>query len=525
MTAETADEIASPEPLRSVEPSRESDHETLKAHHLKSKSPYYPYLMLPFLIALVMGEVVKEAPFKQFLIKLVCDAYLRDKGPEGVLDAPPSNTCSGVPEVQQMLAKIIPVLVYVGFVPSFFLAPLYGWASDKFGRKPIMLFICFGSIVRHICDLLVLSFGLPYNFLLVGRFFAGATGGLMALSSLLSAATIDVTNAETRVKFLGIVQGTVLVSIALAEILGGLLVKITGDFWIPFCLSCIFAIIALVYGILVLQETRVPHDTSDSENSGPPVLELFQLDLRKEIPWLTMLPFLIYWMACESQTSLRTYYTNYRFGWVAWEESLFMAGNTIAAAAAMVVVLPPVDRAFRKRFNLPIESSDASSNAETRPLLETETPQPSYSTAEVDVEDSAINISRPSEKHSQYLMMFSQAAFFGTITTAHAFMFGSANRAWMLFALIPVKAIGSLCNVMESVLIAEAINPDHLGLINTFVLQLDSLVMAFANQIFATIYQGTVTFMPEALFYVGGLVYVVAVIAFIVVPRFKRPLA
>ncbi|KAI8802978.1 major facilitator superfamily domain-containing protein [Cladochytrium replicatum] len=498
---------------------REKDSGTRKLEYLKSKPSYYQYLVLPLLFLLMFGDIVKEAPFKQYLIKTVCDAYLKRTEPMGTtLVDPPNNTCAGIPEVQQMLAKISPLLQYASMIPSFVMAPLYGWASDKYGRKPVFLLICCGSILRHLSDLIALFLSLPYEFLLVGKFFFGVTGGNLALSSLMNSAVVDATTAETRISLFGAFQATYLLTLTFAEVLGGYLMKVTGDFTIPFILGCVFALLSLLYGIFILQETRIPHDGNDPGNS----LDVLKLDLRKEVPWLTMLPFLIYWLGRESQNAIRAYYTNYRFGWIAWEESLFMAGNTLAAAAAMMFVLPLVDRTFRARFTQLKSKNHISATAdETEPLLQAST-QSSDPDTIVVIDDSSTPTPAAYEKLLNYLTMLSQAKLFTFIAGLHAFLFALANRSWILYALIPFAGIGSLGNAIEGALIAEMIHPDCLGLINTFVIQIDSLPLIIGSQLYAQIYQRTVGTRPETIFFVGGIMFVISTVTFHLVGWLKK---
>ncbi|KAI8815029.1 major facilitator superfamily domain-containing protein [Cladochytrium replicatum] len=490
------------------------DREAVKAEYLKTKSPIYPYLILPFLVLLILAELVNDAPFKQFLIKIVCEAYLRSKTPEEVLSAP-TNACAGVPEVQQMLAQITPLLLYVGFVPSFIMAPIFGWVSDRFGRKPVMLFITCGSLLRHVCDFMVLVFGLPYDYILVGRFFSGLTGGFMTLMSVVMASTVDVTTSENRMKFLGLTQGFFLVVLTFGELLGGFLVKVTGDFLYPFGLSCVLSITALIYAVFVLQETRIK---DDAVNGSSPSLGIFKLDLRREIPWLLLLPFLVSSVGSGAYMGLRTYYTNYKFGWTTWTDSIFSACDTLSGAAGLVIVLPPLERAFRREFGLKSIESEATS--ETESLLEASIPE----SLAVAIEDSSPSVKdTAAEKRLEYLMKFAQARLFVTFSAIHSFLFGLSTQAWQLFALIPLSTVGGLEQVVRTALVAEAINPDHLGLINTFVIQIESFVMVLSGQMYAKAYEGTVKTMPPAVFFIGGLFYIAGFMVYLVVPLPKPP--
>ena len=81
----------------------------------------------------------------------------------------------------------------VSLVPSILVVIVIGGFIDKFGRKPVMLFIFTGHIVQAVVGILVTYFNLNMYLLLIGGFASAITGGFGAVLVAAYAYIADIT--------------------------------------------------------------------------------------------------------------------------------------------------------------------------------------------------------------------------------------------------------------------------------------------------------------------------------------------
>jgi len=108
---------------------------------------------------------------------------------------------------------------------QFLFAPLIGGLSDKYGRRPVLLFSLFGFGI----DYLFLALAPTYSLLFVGRIIAGITG---ASFSVANAYLADITPPEQRAKNFGLIGAAFGLGFIFGPMLGGLLGAI--DLHLPF---------------------------------------------------------------------------------------------------------------------------------------------------------------------------------------------------------------------------------------------------------------------------------------------------
>ncbi|KAJ1561182.1 hypothetical protein HK096_005697, partial [Nowakowskiella sp. JEL0078] len=420
--------------------------------------------------------------------------------------APLPNRCSGMVEVQILLAKIVPLLIYVSFIPSFIVGPIYGYAADRFGRKPILAIVSTGSLLRHATDLSVLLFRLDYRFMLLGRFFSGLSGGFITIMSVTSAYMVDTTSVDNRVSFLATFQGILLLMMTIAELLGGALVKITGSFLPPFLLSSIFSLLAVLYAIFFLPESRVapPPETFSGDLSNEKGLfenvksHISQtLSLGRDIPWFTIIPFLI--VSAGEVGSVRTYYTNYLFKWTTWEDSIYKSAHGLIAASALAL-LPLIKKFLEKNEGL------KTVNFEEEPLLNNSGLSTSENYESVTPSDDEVEI-KTNATMIDMKLKFTQVRIFFLFIALHAVLFSYAGKSWMLFALIPLTAIGELYRVFKTALVADTVTSTRFALLNTILTQLSMIIGVLSSAFYAFVYGKSVSEWPGAVFIVSAGVF------------------
>jgi len=99
---------------------------------------------------------------------------------------------------------------------QFFGAPLVGLFSDRFGRKPLLLFSIAGTFV----SLLMLGFAHSIAIIMISRFLDGLTGGNITVAQAYIA---DVTDEKNRAKGMGMIGAAFGLGFILGPASGGFL--------------------------------------------------------------------------------------------------------------------------------------------------------------------------------------------------------------------------------------------------------------------------------------------------------------
>jgi DHA1 family tetracycline resistance protein-like MFS transporter len=129
---------------------------------------------------------------------------------------------------------------------QFLAAPGLGALSDRFGRKPILLFCIFGSAVGF----LLLGIGGALWVLFLGRIIDGITGANFSVSFAYIA---DVTPPEQRGKYFGWVGALGGIGFILGPVIGGLMAKISYE--APFYLAAALTFANVLFGLFFMPES------------------------------------------------------------------------------------------------------------------------------------------------------------------------------------------------------------------------------------------------------------------------------
>lgn len=223
-----------------------------------------------------------------------------------------------IPVMADLIAKLkgIPVnqastygaiLVSVFAVMQFIFAPIVGNLSDKYGRRPILLF----SLLGFGIDYIILALAPAYGWLFIGRVIAGITGASFTTASAYIA---DISpDPTTRAKNFGMIGAAFGLGFVLGPALGGLLA--TWGIRAPFYGASVLCLLNCIYGYFVLpeslsKENRRPFDWKRANPLG----SLKFLTNHPEIGGLALSFFLIY-LAAQAVQGNWNFFTIYRFGW------------------------------------------------------------------------------------------------------------------------------------------------------------------------------------------------------------------
>jgi len=138
------------------------------------------------------------------------------------------------------------ILIASFAVMQFFFSPLIGSASDKFGRKPILLFSLFISLISFT----LFSFANSYLILLLSRIIAG----IATERAVAQAYIADVTDKKTRAKQLGKIGAGLGAGFILGPAIGGVLS--TFGFSVPGYAAMLLTITNIIFVFYFLPESN-----------------------------------------------------------------------------------------------------------------------------------------------------------------------------------------------------------------------------------------------------------------------------
>lgn len=148
---------------------------------------------------------------------------------------------------ENSLATHYGVLLALYATMQVIFSPILGRLSDKYGRKPILLFSLLGAAF----DYLLMAFSATLWMLYIGRIIAGITG---ATGAVCASAMSDVTPTKNRTRYFGFLGGAFGVGLIIGPMLGGLLGEITTH--TPFIFAAISHSILLILALLFFYETQ-----------------------------------------------------------------------------------------------------------------------------------------------------------------------------------------------------------------------------------------------------------------------------
>lgn len=220
---------------------------------------------------------------------------------------------------------------------QFLCAPVLGGLSDKFGRRPVLLFSLFGFGM----DYIFMALAPTIWWLFLGRTIAGITGASFTTASAYIA---DVSPPEKRSQNFGIIGAAFGLGFIIGPFLGGILGQYGSR--IPFVAAASLTLINWLYGYFVLPESLSPeHRREFSWKRANPVGSLMQLKRYPVIIGLVTSLVLVY-IAAHATQSTWAYYTMEKFGWdEKWVGySLAFVGLMVALVQGLLIrtIIPKV---------------------------------------------------------------------------------------------------------------------------------------------------------------------------------------
>lgn len=215
------------------------------------------------------------------------------------------------------------LLLSVFAITQFLFAPVIGNLSDRYGRRPVLLF----SLLGFGIDYIILALAPTYGWLFVGRVIAGITGASFTTATAYIA---DISTDETsRAKNFGLIGAAFGLGFVLGPALGALLA--TWGIRAPFYAAAALCLLNCLYGYFLLPESLSKENRRPFEwKRANPFGSLKFLTKHPEIGGLAFGFFLIY-LGGQSVQGNWNFFTIYRFNWT--EK---MVGISLAVVGVLV---------------------------------------------------------------------------------------------------------------------------------------------------------------------------------------------
>ena len=197
-------------------------------------------------------------------------------------------------------------LVFAYASMQFVFSPVLGNLSDKYGRRPILLFSLFGFGI----DYLFLAFAPSIFWLFIGRMIAGITGASITTAAAYIA---DISTPEKRAQNFGMIGAAFGLGFIIGPFLGGTLSHY--GVRIPFFAAAGLSLLNWLYGYFILPESLSKENRREFDwKRANPLGALQQLNRYPVIAGLVLSITLIYISAHAVQTTW-SYFTIERLKW------------------------------------------------------------------------------------------------------------------------------------------------------------------------------------------------------------------
>jgi DHA1 family tetracycline resistance protein-like MFS transporter len=236
-------------------------------------------------------------------------------------------------------AELNGLLTFAYALMQFVCAPVMGNLSDRYGRRPVLLF----SLLGFGIDYLFQGFAPTLGWLFVGRIIAGMMGASFTTATAYIA---DVSEPEKRAQNFGLVGAAFGLGFIIGPALGGHLSAYGTR--VPFFAAAVLSLLNCLYGYFILPESLPAERRRKFEwKRANPIGSLMQFKKYSSISGLIVSIILIY-LSAHAIQSTWLFYNMEKFHWDAkWGGySLSFIGLMIALVQGLLirVVIPKIGK-------------------------------------------------------------------------------------------------------------------------------------------------------------------------------------
>lgn len=275
------------------------------------------------------GKHAFAAVFVTVLIDIIGFGIIIPVGPDLIIEISGETTSKAV----LYSGALMVVFALVQFVST----PILGGLSDRFGRRPVILF----SLLGYAVDFAIMGFAKTMPLLFLGRFFSGIFAATYATANAYIA---DITPQEQRAVRFGMLGAAFGIGFIIGPVIGGFLGERFGT-RAPFFAASLLAFINFVYCYFALPETlkrenRRPFDIKRANPLG----SLIQLGKYPVILPVLVAMFL-FQLAHFALQATWAWYGKIKFEWGPDEIGLSLAAVGLSAAivqGGLIRILMPI---------------------------------------------------------------------------------------------------------------------------------------------------------------------------------------
>lgn len=349
------------------------------------------------------------------------------------------------------------ILSFSYAIMQFFMMPVMGGLSDRFGRRPVIL----GSLAAYSTDFLLMAIAPTIGFLLIARVLAGA---FSATFSTANAFIADISPPEKRAANFGLMGAAFGLGFIIGPGIGGILGDEIGP-RAPFFAVATLGLINLVYGYFFLPETLNPAHRRRFEWKRANAFGNFLQFRHYPVLLPIALTIFLYQLAHWTFPSVWAYYAEERFRWSPADIGYSLMAVGLAAA---------IVQGGLTRVIIPMIGERS-------------------------------------------------AAFAGLVIAIFCYLgYGLATEGWMVYALIPIGALGGFTLPALQGIMSRTLPPNAQGELQGAIASIAGLSMIIGpymmTQIFAAFIKpgvpytiGDVAVLPDgAPFYFPGAPFLLA---------------
>ena len=243
-------------------------------------------------------------------------------------------------------------LTFAYAIMQFVFSPILGALSDKYGRRPVLLFSLLGLGFDYIFS----AFAPTIGWLFIGRILAGISGASFTTATAYIA---DISTPEKRAQNFGLVGVAFGVGFIIGPVIGG----IAGNWGprVPFMVAAGFTLLNVLFGYFFVPESLPKEERRSFEwKRANPIGSLLHLKKYPVVAGLVLSMTLLF-IASHAVQSNWAFFTEYKFNWDNEDVgySLGFVGLLVALVQGGLIrwIIPKIGQKWAIYIGLALEAS------------------------------------------------------------------------------------------------------------------------------------------------------------------------